>query len=303
MKKLILISLAFILISCGPSPEERQDIAQLTCNIMAESRNMDAAFRIKEINAAREKLGEPVYLGSDEKIKESFEYDLCVSLVLNDGYDQKKNAIDLAIEEEKRKEREEERKRREAEEELVDKVEFAVKQQGISYTAAIEQVLSEFNGYEFELNKSSLELNLYEKLLEERLAEQNRPSCKHVIEGNDMLQFNLQVMRVPAACDNVTVTLKHTGAMPANIMGHNWVLTNNTDFIPVAQAGGAAGLENNYIPVGDQRVLAATTVIGGGQETSVTFSIDSLVVGDDYTFFCSFPGHYAIMKGSFKIIR
>lgn len=127
-------------------------------------------------------------------------------------------------------------------------------------------------------------------------------SCQQVIEGNDMLQFNLKEMVVSANCKEVTVTLKHTGAMPANVMGHNWVLTNNTDFMPVAQAGGAAGIENNYVPVGDQRVLAATTIIGGGQETSVTFSIDSLVVGDDYTFFCSFPGHYAIMKGVFKVI-
>ena len=127
-------------------------------------------------------------------------------------------------------------------------------------------------------------------------------SCQQVIEGNDMLQFNLKEMVVSANCKEVTVTLKHTGAMPANVMGHNWVLTNNTDFMPVAQAGGAAGIENNYVPVGDQRVLAATTIIGGGQETSVTFSIDSLVVGDDYTFFCSFPGHYAIMKGAFKVI-
>jgi len=127
-------------------------------------------------------------------------------------------------------------------------------------------------------------------------------SCQQVIEGNDMLQFNLKEMVVSANCKEVTVTLKHTGAMPANVMGHNWVLTNNSDFMPVAQAGGAAGIENNYVPVGDQRVLAATTIIGGGEETSVTFSIDSLVVGDDYTFFCSFPGHYAIMKGAFKVI-
>ena len=87
MKKTILISLAFILISCGPSPEERQDIAQLTCNIMGESRNMDGALRIKEINAAREKLGEAIFLGSDEAIKESFEYGLCTDLVLNENYE------------------------------------------------------------------------------------------------------------------------------------------------------------------------------------------------------------------------
>lgn len=86
MKKLILISLAFILISCGPSQRDK-DIAQLTCNIMGESRNMDRALRIKEINAAREKLGEAMFLGSDEEIKESFEYGLCSELVLNENYD------------------------------------------------------------------------------------------------------------------------------------------------------------------------------------------------------------------------
>jgi len=215
---------------------------------MGESRNMDGALRIKEINAAREKLGEPVYLGSDEKIKESFEYDLCVSLVLNDGYDEKKNEIIFAI-----------------------------------AAAAIRQ-----------------EEEKQRKIREEQI---KRSKCERVIEGNDMLQFNLQEMRVPATCDKVTVILKHTGTMPANVMGHNWVLTDTADFMPVAQAGGAAGADNNYVPVGDQRVIAATTVIGGGEETSVTFSIENLTAGDSYTFFCSFPGHYAIMKGSFKIIQ
>jgi len=87
MKKIILISLAFILISCGPSPEEMATVAQVTCNIMAETKNMDGALRIKEINAAREKLGKPAFLGSDDVIKQSFEYGLCASLVLNNDND------------------------------------------------------------------------------------------------------------------------------------------------------------------------------------------------------------------------
>ena len=127
-------------------------------------------------------------------------------------------------------------------------------------------------------------------------------SCEQVIEGNDMLQFNLKEMKVSTACDSVTVTLKHTGVMAAEVMGHNWVLTTDSDFMPVATAAAGAGLENNYVSVGDDRVLSATSIIGGGEETSVTFSIGSLSAGDDYTFFCSFPGHYAIMKGSFKVI-
>ena len=122
-------------------------------------------------------------------------------------------------------------------------------------------------------------------------------SCNQVIEGNDMLQFNLKEMVVSSSCSDITVTLKHTGAMPANVMGHNWVLTNTADFMPVATAGGSAGMGNNYVPVNDARVIAASAVIGGGAETSVTFSGDLLTAGGDYTFFCSFPGHYAIMKG------
>ncbi len=127
-------------------------------------------------------------------------------------------------------------------------------------------------------------------------------SCEQIIEGNDMLQFNLKEMKVSATCANVTVILKHTGVMAAEIMGHNWVLSSDADFMPVATAAAGAGLANNYVPVDDNRVLAATSIIGGGEETSVTFSIENLSVGDAYTFFCSFPGHYAIMKGAFKVI-
>jgi antitoxin component YwqK of YwqJK toxin-antitoxin module len=100
-----LLSL-FLLIGCGPSAEEiaeqerlaeevrvaelkrRSDLATVTCNFMGESRNMDAAMRIKEINSAREKLGEDFYLGTDAGIKESFEYGLCQELVLNESYDE-----------------------------------------------------------------------------------------------------------------------------------------------------------------------------------------------------------------------
>ena len=127
-------------------------------------------------------------------------------------------------------------------------------------------------------------------------------SCEQTIEGNDMLQFNLKEMSISSNCSEVTVILNHTGQLPANIMGHNWVLTNTNDFMAVAQAGGAAGPAAGYLPEGDSRVIAASSMIGGGETTSVTFSTSSLAISEDYTFFCSFPGHYAIMKGSLKII-
>ena len=63
----------------------------------------------------------------------------------------------------------------------------------------------------------------------------------------------------------------------------------------------AAGLDNHYIKPEDERVIAFTNIIGGGEKTSVTFSVDKLKAGEDYTFFCSFPGHIALMKGTVSL--
>lgn len=124
--------------------------------------------------------------------------------------------------------------------------------------------------------------------------------CTQTIEGNDLIKFNRTEMRVSASCDEVTVTLRHVGTLPANAMGHNWVLAATSDYVAVAQAGQEVGAPS-FLPADDPRVFAATEIIGGGEETSVTFDISGLEPGGDYTFFCSFPGHYVLMNGKFII--
>ena len=124
--------------------------------------------------------------------------------------------------------------------------------------------------------------------------------CSLTIEGNDQIQYNTKELRVSSSCSEVTVTLKHVGQLAVNIMGHNWVLTTTPDFQAVATAGQSAG-PPDYVPAGDARVIAHTDMIGGGQETSVTFALGALEAGGDYTFFCSFPGHFVLMNGKFII--
>jgi azurin len=124
--------------------------------------------------------------------------------------------------------------------------------------------------------------------------------CKLEIGGNDQMQYDKQELSVPATCQQITVTLHHTGKLPKEAMGHNWVLVNGPDFAAVANAGMGAGLANNYITPGDKRVLAFTKVIGGGETTSVTFSASILKKGGDYKYLCTFPGHNALMHGTFK---
>ncbi|MGH7748374.1 MAG: azurin [Candidatus Dormibacteria bacterium] len=124
--------------------------------------------------------------------------------------------------------------------------------------------------------------------------------CKVEISGNDLLQYDKQELAVPATCKQITVTLHHAGKQPREAMGHDWALVKAADLSAVAQAGLGAGLANNYIAPGDKRVLAHTKVIGGGETTSVTFSSSILTKGGDYRYLCTFPGHSALMHGTFK---
>jgi azurin len=95
------------------------------------------------------------------------------------------------------------------------------------------------------------------------------------------------------------MTLRNTGKLPANIMGHDWVLTKTADMASVANAGMTAGLANNFQKPGDPRILASTRIIGGGESVTVRFLTGRLEAGTSYSYFCSAPGHSVIMKGRF----
>lgn len=125
-------------------------------------------------------------------------------------------------------------------------------------------------------------------------------ACKLEISGTDSMQYDKKELVVPVSCKEVTVTLHHTGKLPAAAMGHNWVLVSTPDLSAVAAAGMGVGAAADYVPAGDKRVLAHTKLIGGGQTTSVTFSTSGLKAGGDYSYLCTFPGHNALMRGKVK---
>ena len=126
--------------------------------------------------------------------------------------------------------------------------------------------------------------------------------CTIDVGVNDNLAFSPKAISISKSeCPEVTINLKHSGKIPRNAMGHNWVLAKKADAQSLAQAGWSAGLDSNYLPVNDARALAHTKVIGGGESTSISFSTAALEVGADYTFFCSFVGHYFSMNGVFDV--
>lgn len=122
--------------------------------------------------------------------------------------------------------------------------------------------------------------------------------CQLSIEANDLMQYDKKRLEVSPDCAEVALTLTHVGKQPARVMGHNWVLARSGDVAAVVAAGQNAGRNHDYQAPGDNRIVAATKVIGGGEATTITFSATTLRFGEAYTYFCSTPGHGTIMRGT-----
>ena len=123
--------------------------------------------------------------------------------------------------------------------------------------------------------------------------------CALQIAGDDMMRYDKKVLQVDSSCQRVKLTLTHSGQLPKAAMGHNWVLTKAADKDATVAAGVTAGPQHGYLQQGDVRIIAATGMIGGKEQTSVTFSTNKLKVGEKYLFFCTFPGHVGLMTGDF----
>lgn len=127
-------------------------------------------------------------------------------------------------------------------------------------------------------------------------------TCSVEIEASDRIEFSRNLIEVSRQCAEFTVHLRHSGSLEKTLMGHNWVLTRAADQQAVAHAGLVGGLGHSFVRPGDPRVIAATRVLGGGEADAVSFPLSRLEEGEDYLFFCSFPGHAALMKGRLRLV-
>lgn len=118
------------------------------------------------------------------------------------------------------------------------------------------------------------------------------------ITSNDQMTFNKRALRTKAGTV-VVLTLKHVGKMPKTAMGHNWVLLEQgVDMANFAQEAMKAK-DNDYIPPGlTGDIIAHTKLLGGGESDTIIFNAPPI---GNYTFLCSFPGHYVVMNGKFIV--
>ncbi|WP_192559635.1 azurin [Pseudomonas allokribbensis] len=125
--------------------------------------------------------------------------------------------------------------------------------------------------------------------------------CKTTVDSTDQMSFTTKEIVIDKSCKTFTVELTHSGSLPKNVMGHNLVVSKTADMQPIATDGLAAGIDKNYLKDGDERVIAHTKIIGAGEKDSLTIDVSKLAPGTDYGFFCSFPGHISMMKGTVTV--
>ncbi|WP_293300872.1 azurin [Pedobacter sp. UBA4863] len=118
------------------------------------------------------------------------------------------------------------------------------------------------------------------------------------LNAGDDMKFDLSEIKVKEG-QTVKLTLTHTGKMAKTAMGHNFVLlaagVSLTDF--ASKAMGAQSTD--YIPAGSEKdIIVHTKLLGGGESDTIEFTAPAK---GSYEFLCSFPGHSALMKGTFIV--
>ncbi|MEZ5274942.1 MAG: plastocyanin/azurin family copper-binding protein [Opitutaceae bacterium] len=115
------------------------------------------------------------------------------------------------------------------------------------------------------------------------------------VTGNDQMRFNITEIKVKAG-ETVRVQLTNIGQMPAQAMSHNFVVLNRavTEEEFVAFATAASQNPPTYLPAQSDLVLAHTKTLGPGASDTIEFTAPA---AGTYEFLCTFPGHYALMRG------
>lgn len=116
------------------------------------------------------------------------------------------------------------------------------------------------------------------------------------IEGNDKMQYSVTKIEAKPG-EQLKIELSAKGTMAKAEMAHNFILLTKTANVDAFVMAAAMARKSQHVPAAKKAdMLAYTALAGAGETVKVTFDAPS--EPGEYTFICSFPGHYAAgMKG------
>ncbi len=126
---------------------------------------------------------------------------------------------------------------------------------------------------------------------------QAQPAGRTVeLQVNDNMRFTpVRIEAKPG--ERLHVVLKDIGSMPKTAMAHNFVLLRKGADPKAFTEKSVGARDTDYIaPALKGEVIASTKLVGPGETADATFAAPEKP--GEYTFLCSFPGHFAVgMKG------
>ena len=120
----------------------------------------------------------------------------------------------------------------------------------------------------------------------------NEDLIKIVLNSYDNMMYDKKTIEVKYG-KNIMLTLNHKGKIAKEFMGHNFVLLKKGVNVDEFAKKATLAKSNDYIPNSDE-TIAFTKMLGGGESTTISFMAPET---GTYTYICSFPGHYMIMRG------
>ena len=143
-------------------------------------------------------------------------------------------------------------------------------------------------------NKEKKEKFKYERTKEvsEKIPINNPNDFRVILNSFDNMIYDKNKIEVNSG-KNIILTLNHKGKVSKEFMGHNFVLLKKGVNVDEYAKKAVLAKSNDYIPNSDE-AIAYTKMLGGGESTTISFLAPEAGI---YTYICTFPGHYMMMRG------
>lgn len=140
---------------------------------------------------------------------------------------------------------------------------------------------------------------LKNEMPEKEIPAENKISNQISLKGTDDMRFDKTEFTVKSG-EEVVLTFENAGVLPIETMGHNVVVLDKaTDVAEFANASAKAKETNFISDLYLTDIIAQTKLLGPGESETIRFTLKE---PGDYTFICTFPGHWVMMKGMITAI-
>lgn len=136
---------------------------------------------------------------------------------------------------------------------------------------------------------------LYNKIL---IAKEEKADVTVELNGTDTMMYSKTTFEVKAG-QKVKLVFKNVGKLPKQAMGHNVVILKKGVNVVAFCSEAIKFAADDYFPKSKKDdVIAHTKLLGPDESETIIFTAPAAGV---YDYVCTFPGHFALMKGKMTV--